>query len=134
MHSNPSSWRRVGMAVAATAALAACASTDYHYSQLVGKRYFRAPIDTYDVSILRVDGKDTVFRPVLVDPGLRKITVQGPPGGALVPGLEREISLVVRPCTRYYLVAVRPNRLGSDFDVRVDYEEPVGGCTPPAVS
>jgi hypothetical protein len=112
-------------------ALAACASTDYHYSQLYGTRYQRAPIDTYPVTIVRVDGKDTPFRPVLVDPGLRKIAVQGPPGAAAHLGEEREISLDVRPCTRYYLVAVRPNRLASDFTVRVDYEEPVGGCTPP---
>ena len=132
MRSNSLPWRRIGVAIAAITALAACASTDYHYSQLVGKRYFRAPIDTYDVSIVRVDGKDTLLRPVLVDPGLRKVVVQGPPGGARGTGLEREIALDVRPCTRYYLVAVRQNRLASDFDVRVDYQEPVGGCTPPA--
>ncbi len=121
-------------AICCAAALAACASTDYHFSQLVGKRHFRAPIDTYAVSILRVDGKDTLMRPVLVDPGVRKVTVQGPPGGTGGVGAEREISLDVMPCTRYYLVAVRPNRLASDFTVRVDYEEPVGGCTPPAAS
>ncbi len=63
--------------------LAGCASMDYHYSQLSGKRSYRAPIDTYEVTIVRVDGKDTILRPVLVDPG---------------------------------------------------YEEPVGGCTPPARS
>ncbi len=133
MRTSSLSLRRLG-ALAAVTVLGACASTDYHYSQLVGKRYFRAPIDTYDVSILRVDGKDTVIRPVLVDPGVRKIVVQGPPGAARVPGLEREISLDVRPCTRYYLVAVRPNRLGSEFDVRVEYEESVSGCTPPAAT
>ena len=133
MRSVSTSWPRAAVLLG-IAALAACASTDYHYSQLVGKRYFRAPIDTYDVSIVRVDGKDTAFRPVLVDPGVRKIVVQGPPGGAGGPGQEREISLDVRPCTRYYLVAVRPNKLASDFDVRVDYTEPVGGCTAPAVS
>jgi hypothetical protein len=121
-------------AVLGVVALAACASTDYHYSQLYGTRYQRAPIDTYPVTIVRVDGKDTPFQPVLVDPGLRKIAVQGPPGGAFHLGEEREISLDVRPCTRYYLVAVRPNRLASDFTVRIDYEEPVGGCTPPARS
>ena len=126
------SWCRAA-AVVGIAALAACASTDYHYSQLLGKRYFRAPIDTYDVTIVRVDGKDTLIRPALVDPGLRKIVVQGPPGAHSL-GEEREFSLDVRPCTRYYLVAVRANRLASDFDVRIDYEEPVGGCTPPAVS
>jgi len=115
----------------AIAALTACASTDYHYSQLVGKRYNRAPIDTYDVTILSVDGKDTLFREVLVDPGVRKIVVQGPSGGTRSFGDQREISLDVRPCTRYYLVAARPNRLASDFEIRVDYEEPLGGCTPP---
>jgi hypothetical protein len=113
------------------AALAGCASTDYHFSQLVGQRYYRAPIDTYPVSIVRVDGKDTLMRPVLVEPGVHQVTVQGPPGAATRLGEEREISLDVRPCTRYYIVAVRPNRLASDFTVQVDYEEPVGGCTPP---
>jgi hypothetical protein len=115
-------------------ALAACASTDYHYSQLYGKRYYRAPIDTYPVSIVRVDGHDTLTRPVLVDPGVRKVVVQGPPGGTGGIGAEREISLNVSPCTRYYLVAVKENRLASDFAVRVEYQEPVGGCTPPRAS
>ncbi|HEV7576761.1 MAG TPA: hypothetical protein VGO85_12020 [Caldimonas sp.] len=119
---------------ACAAALAACASTDYHYSQLYGSRYLRTPIDTYPVTIVRVDGKDTLMRPALVDPGLRKVVVQGPPGAANHLGQEREISLDVRPCTRYYLVAVRPNKLASDFDVRIDYQEPVGGCTPPSAS
>ncbi len=133
MRSLSTSWQRAA-AIVGIIALAACASTDYHYSQLLGKRYYRAPIDTYDVTIVRVDGKDTLLRPVLVDPGVRKVVVQGPPGGGQHLGEQREISLDVRPCTRYYLVAVRPNRLASDFDVRVDYEEPVGGCTPPAAS
>jgi hypothetical protein len=68
---------------------------------------------------------------VLVDPGLRRITVQGPPGGTRGVGEEREFALDVLPCTRYYIVAVRENRLDSDFAVRVDYQEPVGSCTPP---
>ena len=128
----PSSPRARAAAVAAAVMLAACASTDYHFSQLVGKRYNRTPIDTYPVTIVRVDGKDTILRPVLVDPGLRKVVVQGPPGATGGSGEQREIALNVLPCTRYYLVAVRPNRLTSDFDVRVDYQEPLGGCTPPA--
>ncbi len=110
--------------------LAGCASTDYHYSQLYGKRYNRAPIDTYDVTIVRVDGKDNTFRPALVDAGLRQVTVQGPPGGTGGVGAERTIALEVAPCTRYYLVAVKTTPLASDFSIRVDYQEPVGGCTP----
>ena len=122
------------MAIAGVTLLAACASADYHYSQLVGKRYFRAPIDTYSVSVVRVDGTDNVFRPALVDPGLREVTVQGPPGGAGGIGEQRTISLNVAPCTRYYLVAVKTNPLASDFTVRVDFEEPVSGCSPPHAS
>ena len=133
MRSISRTWR-FAAAVAGIGMLAGCASADYHYSQLFGKRYHRAPIDTYDVTIVRVDGKDTLQRPVLVDPGMRKVVVQGPPGGAARLGEQREIALDVRPCTRYYLVAHRANKLASDFDVRVDYEEPVGGCTPPARS
>ena len=133
MRSISKSWHRV-VAIIGITTLAACASTDYHFSQLYGQRYNRAPIDTYDVIIIRVDGKDSLSRPVLVEPGVRKVVVQGPPGGALHLGEEREIALDVRPCTRYYLVAVKPNRLASEFDIRIDYEEPVGGCTPPARS
>ena len=122
----------IGTAVVGGAALAGCASTDYHYSQLLGSRHYRVPIDTYSVSIVRVDGRDNTFRPALVDPGLRQVTVQGPPGGTGGVGEERTIALVVAPCTRYYLVAVKTTPLASDFSIRVDYQEPVGGCTPPA--
>ena len=61
MFSLSNSWRRV-VAVFGVTMLSACASTDYHFSQLYGTRYNRAPIDTYDVTIVRVDGKDTMFR------------------------------------------------------------------------
>jgi len=118
-------------AALAVTGLSGCASLDYHYSQISGQRYHVSPIDTYSVSILRVDDRSTILHPTPVDPGLRKILVQGPPDGVSREGRQREISLDVKPCTRYYLVAVKPTRIASDFDVRVDYQEPVGGCTPP---
>src|SRR4051812_15543654 len=114
---------RSSAVLACAVALAGCVGGGY--SQLVGTRYYRVPIDTYPVSIHRVDGEDWLRQPVLVDPGPHRITVQGPPGGTGAPGLERDILLDVRPCTRYYLVAVRPNRLASEFTVRVDEEEPL---------
>ena len=132
--------------VAVAGSLAACASTDYHFSQLTGARYFQTQIDTFPVSILRVDDKDvmngTVGRIVvdrstpyptrfaLVDAGPRQITVQGPPGGVGGVGETLTFPFDVAPCTRYYLVAVKNNRLATDFTVRVDYQEPVAGCTP----
>jgi len=123
------------LVVAAFAAtgLSGCA-TDYHYSQISGRKYHVSEIDTYSISILRIDGRSTILHPTPVDPGRRMILVQGPPDGVSLEGRQREIALDVKPCTRYYLVAVKTTRLSSDFDVRVDYEEPVGGCTPPKVS
>ena len=135
--------------LAAAAVVAGCASTaaDYHYSQLSGARYFRVPIDTYPVSIIRVDGQDVLSGPLrrvadhwdpyqrqpsLVEPGLRQVTVQGPPGGTGGVGELRTVPLEIAPCTRYYLVAVKTTPLANDFTVRVDYQEPVSGCTAPA--
>ncbi len=131
--------------LAASAMVVACASTDYHYSQLSGSRYYHVPIDTYPVSIVRVDGKDVMVGPLrrvadlsdpyqrpvsLVDAGMRQVTVQGPPGGTGGIGETRTVPLEIAPCTRYYLVAVKTNRLATDFTVRVDHQEPVSGCTP----
>jgi hypothetical protein len=125
---------RARIGVIASAALAAtvvsgCASS-YHYSQLYGTRYFKTDIETYPVIITEVDGKSTMTGiPVLVDAGMRTIVVQGP--RTFVDLYEtRSIKLDVKPCTRYYLVAVKPNRLDNDFSVKIDYEEPVAGCTP----
>ena len=59
-----------------TALLAGCTTV---YSQLDGTRYHRVPIDTYPVVVTRVDGESYLRNPVLVEPGLRKIMVQGPP-------------------------------------------------------
>jgi hypothetical protein len=120
--------RHVAVLLAAAAALSGCASS-FQGSYLVGERWFKTSIDTQPVIILSVDGRDTTQRRVLVDPGMREITVQAPP----VPGAPREtrtLTLDVQPCFTYYIVAVRENRLSADFTPRVDYAQPIGGCTP----
>ena len=116
----------------AALALAGCASP-YSYSQLDGYRYHRAEINTYPLIIAAVDGQSTPTRsPVLVEPGMRKVVVQGPPTATSRFGDEQTLTLDVKPCTHYYLVAVKENRLSRDFTVRIDYEEPVAGCSAPA--
>ena len=102
------------------------------YSELYGTRYHPQTIDTYPVMVTSVDGRDFLERPVRVVPGMRKVSVQAPPGGGQSVGSVRTIDLDVKACTRYYLVAVKDNRLAQDFTVKVDYEEPMGGCRPPA--
>jgi hypothetical protein len=114
--------------VIAAALLSGCASS-FHGSYLVGERWFKTSIDTQPVIILSVDGRDTTMRRVLVDPGVREIRVQAMP----VPGAPNEtrtFTLDVKPCFTYYIVAVRESRIASDFTPRVDFAQPLGGCTP----
>ncbi|MCU0768059.1 MAG: hypothetical protein MUD07_01265 [Burkholderiaceae bacterium] len=109
--------------------LSGCASS-FHESYVVGDRYFKTNLDTQPVLILGIDDRDTVQRRVLVDPGMRVIRVQALP----VPGAPQEtgsLKLDVKPCFTYYIVAVRDNRLTASFEPRVDYAEPLAGCTPP---
>jgi hypothetical protein len=130
---NSSLFGRVGLVtIAALVAVTAGCAGGYHFSEIEGSRYFKTNIDTYAVVINRVDGRSPLVDdpPVRVDPGMHTIEVQGPPTPTN-PGEFRPITLDVKPCTRYYLVAVKANRLDNDFTVRVDYEMPVPGCTPP---
>ena len=123
-----------GLAMMAGLLMAACASTGYTYSELLGERYYKTPIDTYPVIISKVDGKSTpATGPARVDPGARAITFQGPPGGTGRQGAEEvTVTMDIKPCTRYYFVAQKDNRLDSTFKPQVDYQEPVAGCTPPS--
>jgi hypothetical protein len=108
--------------------LSGCATT-FQGSYLVGERYYRADAKSFPVIILSVDGKDTTMRRVLVDPGERVIRVQAPP----VPGAAHEtatLTLDVKPCFTYYIVAERDSRISAPFTPRVDYAEPIGGCKP----
>lgn len=130
MHATRRNPLRAAAIAAVAIVLAGCASTDYHYSQLVGRRYFKTNIDTYPVIILAVDGRSFVGPyPVLVDAGMRNVQLQGPPTVVDLQ-LTQTMKLDVKPCTRYYLVAVKQNPLQNDFTPRVDFEEPVPGCTP----
>lgn len=123
---------RVAVALGA-AALGGCATATTSYSQLTGKRWSKADINTYDVLIISVDGRHEIERgasPVLVEPGLRKIVVQGPPTAGFTYGQQRTLSLDVKPCTRYWLEAKKANALSQDFEARVNHTEPVSGCAP----
>lgn len=116
----------------AVALLQGCA-TGTVYPELVGQRYFVTNLDTYPVLISSVDGRSSLVTPVQVDPGVRTVTVQGTPGGAGNSMLET-FKIDVKPCTRYYIVAVKANRLDSSFQPKIDYEEPLAGCKASAKS
>ena len=117
---------KLRLAVATVALAAAGCATNFSY--IDGNRYFRTPINTHSVIVLDIDGRSEIRNPVMVDPGVRVIRVQGPAAPGFRFGQDRTLTLDVKPCTRYYLAAVRPNSISSEFTPMVDFEEPIGGC------
>lgn len=113
--------------IVAVAALAGCATTPFSY--IDGNRYFRTEIHSYSVIVLDVDGRSDTRNPVMIDPGRHVIRVQGPAASGFRYGETRTLTLDVKPCTRYYLKAVKKNSLEQDFEPQVDYVEPIAGCT-----
>jgi len=113
--------------IAAITALAGCATTPFSY--IDGNRYFRTDYHAYSVIVLDVDGRSDTRNPVIVEPGRKVIRVQGPAASGFAYGETRNMTLDVKPCTRYYLKAVKKNALEQDFEPQVDYVEPIAGCT-----
>ena len=113
--------------IAAVAVLAGCATAPFAY--IDGNRYFRAEMNSYSVIVLDVDGRSDTRNPVMVEPGKHVIRVQAPPAPGFAYGETRAITLDVKPCTRYYLKAVKQNAVQQDFEPQVDYVEPIAGCT-----
>ncbi len=113
--------------IAAVVVMAGCASTPFSY--LDGNRYFKTQLNSYSVIVLDVDGRSDTRNPVMIDPGRHVVRVQGPPASGFRYGETRSLTLDVKPCTRYYLKAVKKNALEQDFEPQVDYVEPIAGCT-----
>jgi len=113
--------------LAATAALAAagCAT---NFSYIDGNRFFKSELNTHSVIVLDVDGRSQIRNPVMVEPGVRVVRVQGPAAPGFRFGQDRTLTLDVKPCTRYYLKAVTPNAISQEFTPMVDFEEPISGC------
>lgn len=118
---------RVSIAAAAALALAGCA-IERPFSYIDGNKWNRAEMNSFSVLVLDVDGASQLRNPVMVAPGRRVIRVQGPPGTPLGRGEDRSFTLEVKPCTHYYLKAVKQNRLSDDFEPMVDYEVQIVSC------
>jgi hypothetical protein len=110
--------------------LAGCATPD-GFAYLTGYRWKKVELNTFDVTIISVDGQHYIERPnapVMIDPGQRRIVVQGPATAGFRSGEQRALDLDVKPCTRYWLEAKKENSLAQDFVPRVNYSEPIAGC------
>ena len=119
--------RRICLVLALSAAgLSGCSTP---YSQITGERYHRSPIDTYPLKVVAIDGAYPSVEPALIEPGLRQVTVRALPTPVQAIGPSKTVPLEIKPCTLYYVVAVKQTELAPDFTVRVDQELPVAGCS-----
>ena len=115
------------IAAVATVVLASgCAYKPFSY--IDGNKYFSTELNAYSVIVLDVDGKSETRNPVMVDPGVRVIRVQGPASPGFTFGETRTLTLDVKPCQHYYLKAKKKNQLDQDFEPQVDYVQRISGC------
>ena len=119
---------RTLMLALALAGLAGCATSE-QFSYLDGERWTKAELDTYDTVILAVDGTSYSYNSrIRIDPGVHHIVFETRPATGFSFSPRKELVLDVEPCTRYYFEAKRKNAVEQDFEPRVNYKEPIGGC------
>ncbi len=94
-------------------------------------RFQRPTIDAFPVAIVAIDGAAVAGAAFAMQPGLRKVTVQMPAEAGFKTGEQRTIDLMVKACTKYWLVAMRDSRVGDQFEVKVDHEQRVYPCEAP---
>jgi hypothetical protein len=107
--------------------MAGCATTPT-FSYIDGNRWYKAELNSYSVVVLDVDGVSYTRNPVMVDPGVHVIRVQGPPAPGFRYGEDKTLTVDVKPCMRYYLKAVKKTSVEQDYTPAVDYVDPISGC------
>jgi hypothetical protein len=122
----------LGMAVVA---LQACADTPKQFSYLDGYRWSRVELNTYDTTIISVDGKSYPYNSkIMVDPGPHHIVFQTKPIDGFTYSVQKTLDIDIKPCVRYWFEAKRVNNLDQDFVPRVNYTERIVGCGAEATS
>jgi len=112
--------------------LAGCAGTAQPYSFLDGARWSVGELNTYDTTIVQVDGTSYVNNSrIKVDPGVHHIMFETRPAQGFFESPLKELVVDIKPCTRYWFEAKRVNRVTQDFEPRINYSEHIAGCGGP---
>lgn len=116
------------LAVLGAASLAGCASMQSAPLSLLDgdPPGIRASSTLAPLTILSVDGKSYRSNPVQVAPGMRSVVLQWGPG----PNPNRQYSIPVEPCTRYFLAAERESVTARTWEMKIVSTEPVAACDP----
>jgi hypothetical protein len=121
-------------AVLAPTFLTGCQTWGPTWSELTGQRYNMTITNRRPAIIDRVDNQGSFPDPrmIRVEPGERRLVVQGPaPGWPGGPPLH-VMMLKVEPCKRYYINAQFENTVTQAWTPVVDHVESIAGCTVPA--
>jgi hypothetical protein len=117
---------------AALATLASgCQTWGPTWSELSGDRYTAAIPDRRQAILIKV-GDESIGSvvPYRVAPGTYRIVVQSPVHNRF-RGTEREMTLEIEPCKRYYINAQFDNPTTPAWHPVIDYVEPIAGCRNP---
>jgi hypothetical protein len=113
---------------AAGVIVAGCQTWGPTWSELSGARYTRVNPDRTE-AILVSAGDEAIgsATPFLVAPGTYRVVVQSPVHNRF-RGSEKDITLDVAPCRRYYINAQFDNPVSPDWTPVIDYVETIAGC------
>ena len=121
------SWSAFAVA-AAMATLSGCA---HQWESVIdGRLYTRTYLHRYPVSIVAVDGEYSTLVPRRMAAGDHRLTVDAAPVAGFHLPDRREFTFRTEKCVQYWLVAERASALSHDFNLIIDYAEPVPGCQP----
>lgn len=120
--------------LAAPLFLEGCQTWGPTWSEVTGQRYNVTIPNRRPAIIDRVDNQGSFPDPNLIriEPGERRLVVQGPaPGWAGGPPLHVMI-LNAEPCKRYYINAQFATTITQEWTPVIDFVEPIPGCQLPA--
>lgn len=120
--------------LAAPLFLEGCQTWGPTWSEVTGQRYNVTIPNRRPAIIDRVDNQGSFVDPNLIriEPGERRLVVQGPaPGWAGGPPLHVMI-LNAEPCKRYYINAQFATTITQEWTPVIDFVEPISGCQLPA--
>jgi hypothetical protein len=97
------------------------------WSEVTGTRYSRATMNRAPAIIKSVDGRNYIDRIVKIEPGKRTVVVQSPPRKGF-PGSNKNMTMEIAPCKRYYINAQFDSSVGPEWKPVVAYVESIAGC------
>jgi len=117
------------LAALCLAVLAGCGSAPLSFVD--GSLYHHQTTrNRYPVRIISIDRDFSLQNPRQLSPGPHRLVIEARPVAGFRVPMQKSYVLNIEPCTRYYLAADRDTPLTQDWNLAIDYEEPVSGCDP----